>query len=60
VSGQFHAPAAYSPEKQPLIPINQGAGKAHSRCGMFGELQLMPEIHREFVGFPDCSSMASD
>jgi hypothetical protein len=58
--GQFHAPATYSSEKQPLIPINRGAGRSQNRCGMLRELQLVPEIHRGFVGFAGCSSMASD
>jgi hypothetical protein len=35
ISGQFYAPAAYSPEKHPPILINQGAGSAPSRVGLW-------------------------
>jgi len=37
VSGQLHAPAALSPEKEPLVPIGQEAGCAHRLFGRGGE-----------------------
>jgi hypothetical protein len=37
VSGQFHAPAAFSSEKEPPIPLGRRLGGPQSRSGSCGE-----------------------
>ena len=37
MSGQFHAPVALSPGKEPPVPVEQGARWPHSRSGRSGE-----------------------
>jgi hypothetical protein len=37
VNGQFHAPAALPPGKEPLVPIGEEAGGPKSRSGRCGE-----------------------
>jgi len=46
VGGQRHAPAAYTPDKDP-VPIVWGAGRAQGRSGLVRKISPPPEFYHQ-------------